>query len=394
MNKEELEDLLKDVESDRVERTESLNDTKKHCEAICAFSNDLPNNRKPGYLFIGARGDGTLSGADITDQLLQNLAAHRSEGHILPVPVMNVQKVVLSNGEIAVVEVFPSDMPPVRYKGRVCIRVGPRRAVASETEERMLSERRTAKHKTWDLRGCLDSTLDDLALDLFTLNYLPEAVDRAAIKANDRSMEERLAALRFLDIRTSLPTNAAVLLFGKDPRIHVDGAYVQYVRYDGREQADDVLTERRLSGDLIHVMRDLDSLAREVANARPARDESLRDLTIYDYPPIALHEVLMNAVIHRNYESSTTPIMINHFSDRIEISNPGSLYGDLTRDRFPHGTAYRNPVLAEAAKTLGFVNRYGRGIAVAEAELKKNASPPLDFDIGENHLAVIVRRRP
>ena len=141
-------------------------------------------------------------------------------------------------------------------------------------------------------------------------------------------------------------------------------------------------------------MRDLDSLAREVANARPARDESLRDRTVYDYPPIALHEVLMNAVIHRNYESSTTPIMVNHFSDRIEISNPGSLYGDLTRDRFPHGTAYRNPVLAEAAKTLGFVNRYGRGIAVANAELEKNAAALLDFDIGVNHLAVIVRKRP
>src|SRR5688500_16507641 len=74
------------------------------------------------------------------------------------------------------------------------------------------------------------------------------------------------------------------------------------------------------------------------------------------HPPVALHELFINSVIHRNYDGSTTPASINHFSDRIEIQNPGSLYGDLTKDQFPDGTAYRNPVLAEAAKTLGFAN--------------------------------------
>jgi ATP-dependent DNA helicase RecG len=98
-------------------------------------------------------------------------------------------------------------------------------------------------------------------------------------------------------------------------------------------------------------------------------------------------------VIHRNYDAYTTPISINHFSDRIEIQNPGSLYGDLTRDQFPNGTAYRNPVLAEAAKTLGFANRFGRGIALANEQLRENHSPSLDYVIGENHLAMIVRKR-
>jgi len=78
----------------------------------------------------------------------------------------------------------------------------------------------------------------------------------------------------------------------------------------------------------------------------------------------------------------------------IEIHNPGSLYGDLTKQQFPDGTSYRNPVLAEAAKTLGFANRFGRGIALAQDLLKKNGSPPLEYVVGENHLVMIVRRRP
>ena len=115
---------------------------------------------------------------------------------------------------------------------------------------------------------------------------------------------------------------------------------------------------------------------------------------VVDYPAVALHELLINALIHRNYDASTTPVYVNHFDDRIEIHNPGSLYGDLTREQFPAGTSYRNPVLAEAAKTLGFANRFGRGIALAQDLLIKNQSPPLQYTIGENHLVMIIRRRP
>ena len=65
MNQRELTHLLADIESDRIERTISVNDIEKFSEAICAFANDMPNSGKPGYLFIGARPDGTANGAVI-----------------------------------------------------------------------------------------------------------------------------------------------------------------------------------------------------------------------------------------------------------------------------------------------------------------------------------------
>ena len=382
---------MMDLESDRVERTVSARDTDKFCEAICAFSNDLPNHGQPAYLMVGVKDNGELSGVEVTDQLLQNLAAHRSNGNILPLPQMNVQKIAIDGVDVAVVEVFPSDMPPVRYRGRVWIRVGPRRAIASETEERVLIERRTSRFKTWDLRPCADATLNDLALDLFTLNYLPAAVSPEIAAANGREIRDQLAALRFFDIAANRPTNAAVVLFGRDPRSFIEGGYVRYLRFAGTALSDDVEVEREMGGDALTLMRSLDMLATELAKGRPVRQESLRDVTVYDYPPLALHEIFMNAVIHRNYDASTTPVSINHFTDRIEVMNPGGLYGDLTRELFPRGTSYRNPVIAEAAKTLGFVNRYGRGIAIANAELERNASEPVGYDIGDNHLLATVQ---
>ena len=91
----------------RTERTVSINATEKFGQAICAFANDIMNTGKPGYLFIGANNDGKPSGLHFTDELQKNLAGMRSEGNILPQPVMQVYKVTLPKGDIAVVEVQP-----------------------------------------------------------------------------------------------------------------------------------------------------------------------------------------------------------------------------------------------------------------------------------------------
>jgi len=390
----ELVALLTDTESFRVERTASLTDTDKFCKAICAFANDMPGGGVPGYLFIGVDPSGKPVGATIDERLLETLASHRDNGNILPIPTMHVFKASHKGADIAVVEVQPSDMPPVRYKQVVWIRTGPSADRATAEQERRLEERRVDRARTWDLRACVGSSLDDLALDLFTVNYLPRSVSREVLEENARTVRQQLGSLRLYHATRDVPTNAAVLLFGKDPLSFFPGAYVQYVRYDGPTQADDPLEERRIDGDLLTVMRDLDRLARDLANQRPVRRPDLSEDVVADYPGVALHELFINAVIHRNYEGSTTPMSINHFCDRIEIQNPGSLYGDLTREQFPDGTSYRNPVLAEAAKTLGFANRFGRGIALAKSLLENNGSPPLDYVVGDNHLVMIVRQRP
>ncbi len=390
---QDIDKLLMDIEAFHVERTESLGDTDKFCKAICAFSNDMPGSGLPGYLFVGVDKKGVPTGANINERLLESLAGHRNNGQILPVPSMHVFKANCRGKDIAVIEVLPSDMPPVRYKQVVYIRTGPSTGIATAEQERRLEERRVDRARTWDTRACVDASLNDLALDIFKLTYLPSGVSRAVLEENGRSVEQQLGSLRFYHKKLNAPTNAAVLLFGKDPLYFFPGAYVQYVKYDGPSQSDPPVKEMRISGDFVNVMRDLDRLAKDVANYRPIRRGDLSEEMVADYPDIALHELFINAVIHRNYDGSTTPVSINHFSDRIEIQNPGSLYGDLTRDQFPGGTAYRNPVLAEAAKILGFANQFGRGIALAEDRLLKNGSPRLEHALGDNHLVMIVRQR-
>ena len=78
--------------------------------------------------------------------------------------------------------------------------------------------------------------------------------------------------------------------------------------------------------------------------------------------------------MHRDYQSNS-PVKFYEFSDRIEISNAGGLYGSARPDNFPHQNDYRNPVIAEALKIMGYVNRFNRGISTALAELKTNENP-------------------
>jgi len=138
--------------------------------------------------------------------------------NIQPLPAIAVQKVVLGdNSELAVVEVQPSDLPPVRYKGRIWIRAGPRKAVATEQEERSLYEKRLSAARTFDARPCLESSIGDLSVRLFEA-YRDAAVATEIIKENHRTLEQQLASLRFFDAHRSTPTNAGILLFGTNPR--------------------------------------------------------------------------------------------------------------------------------------------------------------------------------
>ncbi len=388
--------LLGDLESFRVERTVSTNDTAKFSQAVCAFANDIPASGLPGYLLVGADDKtGGPTGLKATDELLRNLASLTADGNILPAPATVAYRVSLSSGlgDIAVVEVQPSDLPPVRYKGQTWIRRGPRKAIANEAEESILIERRTAAAPTFDAQPCVGAGLSDLALDLFTNTYRPLAIDAETIAENNRPIERQLASLRFFDLARNYPTYAGLILFGKDLADWLPNAYVQYVRFDGTRMADDVSSEKRFQGDLLSVVRDLASYVKLITDSRPVRSSTLQETMVADYPETAIREFLMNAVLHRSYQAEA-PIRFYQYSDRIEIQNPGPLYGLARPENFPTQTSYRNPVLAEAMKTLGAVNRFGRGVERAQAALERNGNPPAEFTFGDLYFGVTVRVRP
>ncbi|ACE85820.1 ATP-binding protein [Cellvibrio japonicus] len=381
ITKEELTALMADLESDRIERTESVNNTDKFSQAVCAFANDLPNHKRPGYLVIGVDKLGKPCGINVTEQLLENLGALRSNGNIQPLPVIHVAKITLEGGDVAVVEVQPSDLPPLRYKGQVWVRVGPRKATASEQEERILTEKRISKARSYDASPVGEASLTDLSLTQFQA-YRQEVIDPEVIAANHRSVEDQLASLRFFDNQHHVPTVAGMLLFGKNPRFYLPGAYIQFLRLPGNTLTDRPDDEAEISGDLLSVLRELDIRVAANIQKRPESTSILREKNTADYPDVAIREILLNAIMHRDYQSNT-PVKLYWFSDHIEIHSPGGLYGEVTPATLEKRSSYRNPVLAEAMKALGYVNRYGYGIQRAKSAMEKNGNPPIQFEVDE-----------
>ena len=394
----ELERMLADTESDLIERKESLGGDAptKAREAICGFANDLPDHGRPCIIFIGAKDDGSPAGLAVTDEVLRQLADMKSDGNIVPPPTLVVEKRTLRGAEMAVVTVMPADAPPVSYRGRIWIRVGPRRAIATAQDERILNEKRRFRDRTFDAHPLASSTIADLSRTRFEEEYLTAAFAREVLAANDRSYEQRLAAAKMVASPTEpIPTVAGILVLGTRPRDFVPGAYVQFLRVGGVSLSGPIHDEAAIDGPI-------GDLIRRVEEKLDAHNQTAVDLTsgpteqrASTYPIPALQQLVRNAVLHRTYEGTNAPVRVTWFDDRIEIANPGGPYGAVTAALFgtPGLTDYRNPVLAEAMKVLGFVNRFGVGIETARDALARNQNPPLEFSIEPTWILVTVRRR-
>jgi len=390
----ELIRLIEGGESDRVEFTAATRDMDKLRQAICAFANDLPNHNQPGVLFVGLNDDGGCAELPVDDDLLQRFGELRGDGKTLPFPSMTVAKRKLLNCQVAVIQVEPSDNPPVKVDGRCWIRAGPRRAQATAEEERRLTEKRRWGNLPFDMHGVAGASVAaDLDMRRFETEYLPAAVPPEVLQENARTVDDQLKSLRLVT-PDGAPTVTAILMLGVDPRRRFPGAYIQFVRYDGEAVTDPIIDQAELSGALSDQLREADVLLRR--NIATALDASgSRHVETPDYPFVALRELTRNAVIHRNYENSNTPVRITWFRSHVQISSPGSVYGEVTKQNFgrPNAVSYRNPTLAEAMKSQRFMERFGMGIALARKALADNDNPPPEFRVEDTFVFATVHKR-
>ena len=389
---DELAKMMRDPESDLVERKRSLSSSaaEKISRSICAFANDLPDHRQPGVIFVGAEDDGSCAGLSIDDRLLQQLAATRDDGRILPLPSIDVQHRTLDGCDVAVMIVHPAPHPPVRYEGRAWVRVGPTVRQASTSDEQRLAERRRATDLPFDLRPAHGATVADLDLDFIERRYLPRAVSTEVLAENRRTLEEQMRSLRLLS--GDDPTNGAMLAFGRDPQWWVLGAYVQYVRFDGDDRTAPIRTSEKLTGRLDDVLHSIDRLLRLNIETRLDIASGPREVRFPDYPVEALRQLAYNAVMHRSYEGTHAPTRLYWFSRRVEIESPGGPFGRVTPENLTKGaTDYRNRLVAEIMHNLGFVQHFGVGIPRALSALDENGNPEPEFYADRSRVLVTVR---
>ena len=223
-------------------------------------------------------------------------------------------------------------------------------------------------------------------------NYVRSAVAPDVLDENERSLDQQLRVLGLIH-RAGAPTVTGLLVLGRNIREWLPGAYIQFVRSAGTDLTDDIVDQAVIDGPL-RQMLDQTLRVLDAHNAKVVHQADGRHRTGASFPPRALRELVVNAVIHRTYEGTNTPVRINWFTDRLEISSPGGPFGEVTRESFgqPDVIDYRNPGLAEAAFHYGYAQRFGRGFDIVRRSLQDNGNPPMEIVVEPSW--VLVRLRP
>jgi ATP-dependent DNA helicase RecG len=381
--------LLSKGENAHVEFKESIASLSGVKEAVCAFANDLGGDGTPGVVLIGVDKRGKAIGVPDEDAVQQRLAQIRVDGSITPTPSLGIERLTTADRTVFALRVQPSDSPPVRFSGVAYVRVGTVTTKATPEEERRLTEERRARATPFDARGIPGTSRDNLDLRRFQLDYLPRAVSPQVLEENNRPLAQQLAALKLSDT-DGRATPTGLLVAGVDPLAWLPGAYVQFRRVSGSDITGETLDDARIGGTIETVVRLVeDKLAAHNMTSLTitAKLHERRPL----YPPIAISQLVRNAIMHRDYEVYT-PVRVTWFDDRLQIDNPGGPF-QIPKGKFgePGFTGYRNPNIAEAMHNLGLVEKFGVGIALARKALAQNGSPPLELRAEEGFVFVTLR---
>jgi ATP-dependent DNA helicase RecG len=246
----------------------------------------------------------------------------------------------------------------------------------------------------YDTHPIVSATLADLNRVLFEHEYLPAAFAPDVLEANERTIEQRLAVTKMVDAaNTAVPTVLGVLVLARSPRDFVPGAYIQFLHIAGRELGDPVVDEMAVSGPVSALLRGIDDKLQSHNRTSVDITGGAREERRSHYPLAALQQLARNAVMHRTYEATHSPVRVYWYDDRIEITSPGGPFGTVSAENFgaPGVADYRNPSLAEAMRVLGFVQRFGFGLAIARRTLAENGNPPLEISVQPSHVTAVVR---
>ncbi len=320
-------------------------------------------NTHGGFIIIGIdeKGSTLISVEDLQEvfNLVLEAALEVDPAIVIPIP----RVVVLEESNLVVVQVPEGLSHVYSYKGRYFTRDGRANRIMTTAElRRLLVDRGEVIFEAEPAPGATRADLSDEKVQRYV-----DTIDGVSGLTTETLLRQRRCLTE-----NGEPTNAGVLLFGKEPQAFVAGSEIIAVRYAGMEQSDTYLRED-IRDTLPEAIRRAEAFV--VNNMRVgARLSGLSREERSEYPRDAVREALVNAVAHRDYSIRGQEIRVFMFADRIEITSPGQLPGPVTIENIAEERFSRNEAIVQVLSDLGFIERLGYGIdrmrrLMAEANL-------------------------
>lgn len=340
-------------ESEITEFKKSTGEWKEIIKTVSAFA-----NTGGGKIFIGVSKSGKLAGVNIgkgTVEDISNKIFQNTDPEIHP--RITIEK---TNGKsLIVIEVRESSDHLVLSFGRPYKRVGKSTVRISKDEyENLILEKHKEKLQ-FDKQICQAANLKDIDWKFVKEEFIPlyEKISERKTVGSPQSLLESLGS-----IKNEKPTNAGILLFGKNPQNFFLNAYIALARYRGREVDVERLDYKEFNGNLFQQIDSCDRYLKEhIAIMSKQLPYQVQRQDIPEYGLFSIRELITNAVCHRDYENQHTKIIIKMFSDKVEFYNPGGLPVDITPKNIAEKQYSRNPVIARVLAKVKYIEELGEG---------------------------------
>jgi len=256
----------------------------------------------------------------------------------------------------------------------------------------LLENRGALRTTPFDSSACDGATLRDIdKARVAAFVETAEAVGRLKLKGS-RSPKSVLQNFNLL--RDGRPTNAAILLFGKNPRAFFNNVQLHCLHFHGTEKRKPIASQQPYEGRLIEVIDEaVEFVLGKIDRRVGTHAQSTQAPVAFEIPRPVIVEAIVNAVAHRNYDHNGF-VQVIVFADRIEVWNPGELPPGLTPDllRLPHGPIPRNPLIAEPLFRIKYAEKVGTGTTDMIADCRAAGLPEPDFEQRGPHFVVTLWR--
>ncbi len=377
-------------ESQAIEFKKSLAERKEILETISAFANS-----KGGKIFVGVEEnrDGSVKemlGLKIGGKEIENIG-NEIRQNTDPVIYPSIEVKEIDGKSVLVIEVKESQIKPVFAKiNRLPIafkRIGKTNQKIDANELRqILSE---GKEFLWDSQLCEGASLTDID-ENSVRSFLRKARFERRLKLNlETPVKEALKRLNLM--RDNKLTNAAILLFGKNPQRVFLQSEARCARFKGTEPLE-FIDMKVFGGDIIDQREDAVEFVKRhiMLHARIVGTERVET---WEYPIEAIREAITNAICHRDYEVSSN-VQVRIFDDRIEVWGCGPLPKPLTIEdlRKKHDSVLRNPLIGKCFFLIKYIEQWGTGTNRIIKECLKHDLPEPLFEEVTRSLVVTFRK--
>lgn len=361
-----LEELLAKPESKTIEFKENAQPIQKIVQTVIAFANTAG-----GTLIIGVKGDTkeVVGVANILEdeERVANAVADSVSPSILP----NLQFHSWRGRDVLIVTV-PHRFAPFYLKAKgehdgVYVRLGSTNRIADAS---LIAEiKRLKEHVSFDQSPEMRSTFNDLDFELARQLFSP--LNKPFTKSTAKSLE------LLVDYQgNQYPTKGALLLFGRDRDQLFPDPFIRLARFEGVTKSE-VIDQAEIKSPLpLAIDEVLAFIQRNTALG--AKIHSARREDIPEYPPAAVRETVINAILHADYSTQRSPIQVAIFDNRLEITNPGPLPFGLSLETALSGVSQlRNKVLGRVFRELQLIEQWGSGLnRISSVCLQQNIAAP------------------